>query len=169
MYELEVVNVRLVKEPSLYSEKELNSPQAVIEVMASEMAQYDREVLCILNMKSNGQAINMNIVSVGTIDQALISPREVFKGSILSNACRILAVHNHPSGSITPSQADFEITQRLKACGEILGIPLLDHLIVGGNHGRIFSFQEHGLLDGGKKKFTDFLDRFKQRKKEWER
>ena len=60
--ELEVVNIRLVKEPSLYSEQTLDSPQAVVELMAKELSQYDREVFCILNMKNNGQVINMNLV-----------------------------------------------------------------------------------------------------------
>ena len=84
--ELEVVNIRLVKEPSLYSEQTLDSPQAVVELMAKELSQYDREVFCILNMKNNGQVINMNLVSVGTINASLVIPREVFKSSILANA-----------------------------------------------------------------------------------
>lgn len=70
--ELEVVNIRLVKEPSLYSEQTLDSPQAVVELMAKELSQYDREVFCILNMKNNGQVINMNLVSVGTINAWII-------------------------------------------------------------------------------------------------
>ena len=70
--ELEVVNIRLVKEPSLYSEQTLDSPQAVVELMAKELSQYDREVFCILNMKNNGQVINMNLVSVGTINASLV-------------------------------------------------------------------------------------------------
>ena len=70
--ELEVVNIRLVKEPSLYSEQTLDSPQAVVELMAKELSQYDREVFCILNMKNNGQIINMNLVSVGTINASLV-------------------------------------------------------------------------------------------------
>ena len=73
--ELEVVNIRLVREPSLYSEQILDSPQAVVELMAKELSQYDREVFCILNMKNNGQVINMNLVSVGTINASLVIPR----------------------------------------------------------------------------------------------
>ena len=88
--ELEVVNIRLVKEPSLYSEQTLDSPQAVVELMAKELSQYDREVFCILNMKNNGQVINMNLVSVGTINASLVIPREVFKSSILANASAII-------------------------------------------------------------------------------
>ena len=139
--ELNVVNIRLVKEPSLYSTKSLNSPEAVLELMAEEMSSYDREVLCILNLKANGQVINMNIVSVGTINSALVNPREIFKSSILSNACAIIAIHNHPSGNIMPSREDVNITKRLKMSGAILGIDLLDHIIIGGTSGEMYSFK----------------------------
>lgn len=139
--ELDVVNIRLVKEPSLYSTKPLNSPEAVLELMAEEMSSYDREVLCILNLKANSQVINMNIVSVGTINSALVNPREIFKSSILSNACAIIAIHNHPSGNIMPSREDVNITKRLKMSGAILGIDLLDHIIIGGTSGDMYSFK----------------------------
>ena len=84
--ELEVVNIRLVREPSLYSEQILDSPQAVVELMGKELSQYDREVFCILNMKNNGQVINMNLVSVGMINESLVISREVFKRSILEKS-----------------------------------------------------------------------------------
>lgn len=148
MNELEVVNIRLVKEPSIYSDKILDSPQAVVELMAKELAQYDREVLCILNMKTDGQVINMNIVSVGTVNSSLVNPREVFKSSILSNASGIIAIHNHPSGNIKPSREDRNITKRLKECGELMGIELLDHIIIGGTNGKMFSFKSENMLDG---------------------
>lgn len=148
MNELEVVNIRLVKEPSIYSDIILDSPQAVVELMAKELAQYDREVLCILNMKTDGQVINMNIVSVGTVNSSLVNPREVFKSSILSNASGIIAIHNHPSGNIKPSREDRNITKRLKECGELMGIELLDHIIIGGTNGKMFSFKSENRLDG---------------------
>lgn len=147
MNELEVVNVRLVKEPSMYSEKKMSSPKDVVELMAKEMAQYDREVFCILNMKNSGQIINMNIVSIGTINASLVSPREVFKSSILSNASGIIALHNHPSGSIKPSKEDMAVTKRLRKCGALLDIELLDHIIVGGSNGEMFSFRNENMLD----------------------
>ena len=149
-HELQVVNIRLVREPGLYSEKCLTCPEDAVELMAGELAQYDREVFCILNLKTNGQVINMNIVSVGTLSSALVSPREVFKSSILSNAHNVIALHNHPSSRIDPSEEDLKITERLRACGELLDIPLLDHIIVGGQTGRRFSFKEEGLLESGK-------------------
>ena len=139
--ELEVVNIRLVKEPSLYSEQTLDSPQAVVELMAKELSQYDREVFCILNMKNNGQVINMNLVSVGTINASLVIPREVFKSSILANASAIIGLHNHPSGNVKPSKEDMIVTRKL------LGIELLDHIIVGGTNGKMLSFREEKMLN----------------------
>ena len=145
--ELEVVNIRLVKEPSLYSEKILDSPQTVVELMAKELAQYDREVFCVLNMKNNGQVINMNMVSVGSINASLIIPREVFKSSILANASAIIGLHNHPSGNVNPSKEDMLVTRKLQQCGQLLGIELLDHIIVGGTNEKMFSFREKKMLN----------------------
>ena len=141
MSELQIVNIRLVREPSIYSEKQLDSPQAVLELMSKELAQYDREIFCILNMKSNGQVINMNMVSMGTLDAALVSPREVFKSSILSNASGIIAIHNHPSGRVSPSFADEEATKRIKKIGDLMGISLVDHVIIGQDD--YYSFLEN--------------------------
>jgi len=163
MHELEMVKLRLVKGTSLYSEQELNSPEAVMEMLAGEMAFYDREVLCVLNLKTDGTPINLNIVSVGTINQAMVIPRDVFKSSILSNADRIIAVHNHPSGKILPSESDFHITHRLRLGGELMGIPLADHIIIGGGSGQMFSFREHGILQADQKEMEQF---FRSMKKE---
>ena len=145
--ELKVVNIRLVKEPSLYSEQTLDSPQAVVELMAKELSQYDREVFCILNMKNSGQVINMNLVSVGTINASLVILREVFKSSILANASAIIGLHNHPSGNVKPSKEDMIVTRMLQKCGQLLGIELLDHIIVGGTNGKMLSFREEKMLN----------------------
>ena len=72
------------------------------------------------------------------------TPREVFKVAILSNAYSILLAHNHPSGDTTPSQEDLNITKRIKSASEIMGIPILDHLIIGSNG--YYSFKENGEL-----------------------
>ena len=145
--ELEVVNIRLVREPSLYSEQILDSPQAVVELMAKELSQYDREVFCILNMKNNGQVINMNLVSVGKINASLVISREVFKSSILANASAIIGLHNHPSGNVKPSKEDMIVTRKLQKCGQLLGIELLDHIIVGETNGKMLSFREEKMLN----------------------
>jgi len=145
--EVKVVNIRLVKEPSLYSAEPITSPNDVLDVIANELKQYDREVFAILNLKSNGQIINLNICSVGTLSSAMVSPREVFKSSILSNAAAIIAIHNHPSGSPLPSEEDKTTTKRLQECGALMDIKFLDHIIVAGESGQIMSFKAAGLLD----------------------
>lgn len=145
--ELKVVNVRLVKEPSLYSTEPISSPDDVLKIVAKEMATYDREVFAILNLKTNGQIINLNICSVGTLNASMVSPREVFKSSILSNAGAFIAIHNHPSGSLVPSNDDKETTRRLQECGDLLDIRMLDHIIVAGETGEMLSFRQEGLMD----------------------
>lgn len=145
--EIKVVNVRLVKEPSLYSTKEVTSPEAVMEVVAGELKNYDREVFAVLNLKTNGKPINLHICSVGTLDAAMINPREAFKAIILSNAAAFICIHNHPSGNCEPSQADIAVTERLVKCGELMGIKMLDHIIIAGETGEQTSFLREGLLD----------------------
>lgn len=146
-YRLNVVNVRLVKEPALYSETKIAGPEDVVNLMRDELRTYDREVFCILNLKTDGSVINMSVVSIGTLNAAIVSPREIFKSSILSNAAAIIAFHNHPSGSVKPSQEDIDVTNRLDECGKILDIKLLDHIIVGAGTDEIYSFKRADLND----------------------
>ena len=145
--EIQVVNIRMVKEPSLYSTEKITSPEDVKKVIAKELATYDREVFAVLNLKTNGQPINLNICSVGTLDASVVSPREVFKSTILPNSAAFVAIHNHPSGSLNPSQEDKDVTKRLLSCSELLGVKMLDHIIVAGETGDIYSFKSEGLLD----------------------
>ena len=156
--EIKVVNIRLVREPSLYSAEPIRSPDDVLKAVAKELAGYDREVFAILNLKSNGQLINLNICSVGTLNASMVSGREVFKSSILSNAGSCIALHNHPSGSLVPSEEDKAVTAKLAECGRMIDIPLLDHIIVAGETGETFSFRREGLMD-----------QFRTSQKEWER
>lgn len=93
--DLRQVAVRMVDLPPLVSEEPLSNPQAVIKLLADTFHEYDREVVAIVNLKSNLQPISMNIVSMGALDQSVVHPREVMKTAILSNAASILMVHNH--------------------------------------------------------------------------
>jgi DNA repair protein RadC len=86
-----------------------------------------------------------NVVSIGTATSALVHPREVFQPAILAGAVSIIVAHNHPSGSIEPSQEDFKSTDQLKQASKLLGIRLLDHIIVGEGNS-YYSFQEHGKM-----------------------
>lgn len=143
---LDVVQVRLVLDKTLYSEEQLSSPEQIVQFMRKELAEYDREVFCILNCTTKSQIINMSIVSIGTINASLVAGREVFKSAILSNASYVILLHNHPSGDPQPSQHDFLVTAKLCAGGNILGIDVLDHIIVGGRTGAFHSMAESGQL-----------------------
>ena len=143
-HELKVVSIRLVDEPPLLSKKAIKNPRDVIEVMGEHLQKYDRELFCILNLQTKGQVINMNIVSMGTLNIALVHPREVFKSAILSNAAGLILLHNHPSGECTPSESDIKTTKQLVECGNLMQIPVKDHVIVGG--GNYYSFRENDLV-----------------------
>ena len=112
--EIRVVNIRMVREPSLYSETPVSTPQDVMKVIAREMATYDREVFGILNLKNNGQVINMNICSIGTLNASLVSTRETMKSAVLSNAAAFIVFHQHPSGNPEPSEEDKVVKDTFK-------------------------------------------------------
>lgn len=143
---LSMVSVRLVKDAPLMSKKEILTPEDAIEVLGDYLCEMDREVFCIINLKTNGIPINCSICSVGTLDQAMVHPREILKCSILSNAANIIMMHNHPSGSLKPSKQDAMVTdQMIQAC-DILGIGVIDHVIVAGENKEFFSFREKDVL-----------------------
>ena len=112
-YKLKEVCIRLAEGHPLYSDKPLSSPEAALDVMKREMSQYDREILCVVNMDSRLRPINFNIVSVGTIDQSIAAIPNILKSGILSNAGSFLLLHNHPSGEVTPSQDDIQTTLKV--------------------------------------------------------
>ena len=145
--EIKVVNIRMVREPSLYSETPITNPQDVMDTVAKELATYDREVFGILNLKSNGQVINMNICSIGTLNSSMVSGREVFKSAILSNASSFICFHVHPSGNPEPSSEDEAVTEKFAEAGRFLDIPLVDHCIIAGGTGEMYSFKANGLID----------------------
>src|SRR5215510_14296000 len=90
----------------------------------------DREQFIAIFLDSRSEVIGMNTVSVGTLTESLVHPREVFKGAILANAASVIVAHNHPSGDHFPSEADLTVTAKLKESGRILGIPLEDHVVI---------------------------------------
>jgi DNA repair protein RadC len=101
----------------------------------------DREQFVVCGLNAKHRVIGLNVVSVGTLTLSLVHPREVFKALILMNAAAWLCAHNHPSSDVTPSQEDRALTKRLRDAGELLGITLLDHLILGEG---CYSFADQG-------------------------
>ena len=145
-FQLDVVSVRLVRDAPIFSEQKIINPESAIAVVGELLCEMDREVVCIINLKSDGTPINCNFASIGAINQAIVEPREIFKSAILSNAATMIMVHNHPSGNVEPSKTDTVLTDRILKLSVLLGIPLADHVIVGGDNRSYFSFKEKGLL-----------------------
>lgn len=150
---LEQVAIRMVEQPPLYSNEPMNNPDVAIRVMNEFLSQMDRELFCIVNLQADLTPINMNIVSVGSLNKALINPREIFKSAILSNAHSMMLIHNHPSGNLTPSTSDIQTTARMQELGELMGISLVDHIITGRN-GNYYSFRDKGEFPDSRVRFS---------------
>ena len=101
----------------------------------------------MLCRNTNLEPLAVEIAAVGGINSCCIDIKNIFKGAILSNAACVICFHNHPSGNPRPSREDFMITQRMKMAGEILGVALADHIVIGKDG--FYSFKEHGRLEPG--------------------
>ena len=107
----------------------ISKPEQIVKSLQS-LALSDREVLVGLYLNSRDQVIAYHVISMGTVNLSILHPREVFKPAIIKNACSVIVAHNHPSNNAIPSQADLDVTRRLKTAGMILGIKLVDHIII---------------------------------------
>ncbi len=146
-YKLKEVCIRLSEGHPLYSDIPLSSPLDAMDVMKKELSQYDREVICVVNLNSKLKPINFNIVSMGSINASVAPIPNILKSGILSNAAGFILVHNHPSGDVTPSNEDVSLTRRCIEAGKLMDIPCMDHVIVEGNGPGMFSFRESGMMD----------------------
>lgn len=155
-YSLDVVSIRLVKDAPIMSDYRLTGAEDVATLMGSVLGDLDKEVVCVINLKADGTPINCNFASMGTVSRSLACPRELFKSSILSNAAMMMLAHNHPSKNLRPSKEDINLTGQMIILCDMMGIPLADHVIVGGDSGQYFSFLNNGLMpDVHKKVYTD--------------
>ena len=142
-YALQEVEVRLKLEEgkTLYSTNPISSSDRAAEVMADVMKELDRETVCIVNLDNKLRPINYNVVSVGGLSSSIVPVQNAFKSSILSNSYGVVLLHNHPSGVVAPSAEDCEVTRKMISAGKILDTPVLDHCIIGGGTGEIYSFR----------------------------
>ena len=106
----------------------IHHPEDILSLVRHFVDRQQEHFLCI-SLNGAHEVIRVRVVTIGLVDQSHVHPREVFADVIADRASGIIVAHNHPSGQVRPSRADLEITQRLKAAGEILGIELLDHVI----------------------------------------
>ena len=145
-FQLDVVSIRMVKDAPFYSKEAIDHPRKVVELLAKELCDMDREVMYVINVNTKSVPINCSLVSIGTLNRSLTSPREILKSAILSNAAGIILLHNHPSGDTTPSEPDISITKRMGMACDVVGVDLLDHIIVGTDGISYFSFCENQIL-----------------------
>ncbi len=141
---ISLVSIKLVREKDCYyGFKTIRSPEDLANLVKRFLSQADREVFLTVNLSTANTINSIHVVSIGSLDRALIHPREVFKAAILSNASSIALAHNHPSGELNPSQEDIAVTKQLVQAGELLGIKVLDHVIIAGD--RHLSFLEQKI------------------------
>jgi DNA repair protein RadC len=128
--------------PAYLETRRFTSAVQVAELFRDLEMESKEHFLC-LHLDGKNRIVCLDRVSVGSLNQSIVHPREVFKTAILSSAAAIILVHNHPTGDVTPSAEDREVTRRLAEVGQLVGIRVLDHVIVGDGY---FSFAEGGLL-----------------------
>jgi DNA repair protein RadC len=120
----------------------LTSPEEVASFLR-EMKHMAQEAFVVIGLNAKNRVINKHLVSIGTVSSALVHPRECFRPVLLDCASSVILAHNHPSGEPTPSAEDIKITRQLVSAGEVLGIGVLDHVIIGNDH---LSLREAGLV-----------------------
>ncbi len=141
------IGQRLAREK--LSDQKIDSPELVHELLGPEMRRLSKESLRVILLDTRYHLIRTEEVSVGSLNESIAHPRDVFRPAVISSAYAVIVVHNHPSGDPSPSQTDHSLTRRLAEAAELLQIKLLDHVIIGapgeGSPG-YFSFKEAGVL-----------------------
>lgn len=137
------LKLSIIRERGPCYREQMTTSAAVYRLMGEEASSWDRERFLAVLLNGKNRVLGLHEVSVGTLTASLVHPREVFKAAVIANAAAIIVVHNHPSGDPTPSAEDIAITHRLREAGELLGIRILDHVILGDS--RYVSFSDEGL------------------------
>jgi len=139
----ELLEVREEVQAYLPPDRRYTSPDQISKLFSFLLTEA-KEYFFTMHMDGKNRISCIDCVSIGSLNQCIVHPREVFKTALLSNAAAIILVHNHPTGDPSPSSEDIAITRRLKEAGELLGIKVLDHVIVGSDG--VCSFVERGLV-----------------------
>lgn len=149
--EVKAVKIKCLAELSMrmamsVAKKELTflNPKSVAGYYMEKLRHEKKERVISLFLDSKGSLISEELLSIGTVNTSLLSPREVFVPALKAEAVNIMLLHNHPSGNPVPSGQDIHITEEIKEIGRMIDIPLIDHIIIGDN--KYMSFKEAGLL-----------------------
>jgi DNA repair protein RadC len=129
--------------------QKIDSPELANELVGPEMRRLQKESLRVILLDTRYHLIRVEEVSLGSINESIAHPRDVFRPAVISSAYAVIVVHNHPSGDPSPSQTDHSLTRRLAEAAELLQIKLLDHIIIGApseTSPGYFSFKEAGVL-----------------------
>lgn len=147
---MKLYNYKVVREKTeVYYDgrKSLNKPSDAARIFREyyeKNFEMDKEHFSVIMVDTKNKIIGINLVSIGTINQSLVHPREVFRPAVIASANSIFICHNHPSGNLSPSSEDIAITMRLKEAGKMLGIKVLDHIILGDDNYK--SLLEDGII-----------------------
>lgn len=149
MITISVSKIKLVRESNHrydLESKHIHGPQDAAGVINAvlDLEHEAQEVLAEIILDNQGKVAGVMEISRGSVSASIAHCREIYRGAILHNAASIILAHCHPSGEIKPSHEDIDVTQRVKKAGQILDIPLLDHIIIG--HHRFTSLKEKGML-----------------------
>lgn len=123
----------------------ISTPEDVVALCAPQLRGRDREHFWTLALNTKNRLIRVIEVSVGSLNASIVHPRELFKDAVRSSAASVVVVHNHPSGDPTPSGADIQLTRRLVKAGDVLGVEVLDHVVIGDG-GAHASLRDLGLM-----------------------
>ncbi len=132
------------RESEVIEKKKISCSRDVFEVMQSNLCDLQYEEFWILLLNRTNKIINKISVSEGGIAGTVVDPKKVFKIALDNNASSLILCHNHPSGSIEPSEADIKLTNKIKEAGQFIDIPVIDHIIMGDE--KYFSFKDEGKL-----------------------
>ncbi|MBR3458418.1 MAG: DNA repair protein RadC, partial [Selenomonadaceae bacterium] len=128
----------------------IHGPEDVARYAIPRLRYESRENFCILLLNAKNHIIGFRKVSIGSLTASVVHPREVFEEAVLGHAAAIILLHNHPSGDPSPSREDIQVTERMIKAGEIMDIPVLDHVVIG--RFRFFSMKEKGVAGFGNTK-----------------
>jgi DNA repair protein RadC len=132
-----------------FTRQKIDTPELVYQLLSTEMRILHKESLRVVLLDTRYHLLRIQEVSLGSVNESIAHPRDVFRPAVISSAYAVIVVHNHPSGDPSPSQSDHSLTRRLAEAAELLQIKLLDHIIIGAPaEGRLpyFSFKEAGVL-----------------------
>ena len=139
-------DIRLIRDGriSVNATPIVRTPQDTLPVLEPELSELAYEKFVALALSTKNHVIAVLPVSSGSLNASVVHPREVFQRAILANCASLILAHNHPSGDPSPSPEDIALTRKLVEAGEILDIPVLDHVILG--YAKYVSFKERGLI-----------------------